>query len=157
MILYFLRHAEAEPGPVDAERPLTGKGRRDARRVGRYLRDTGVRLDQVYTSPLVRARETAEGVLKGGPARRGARLIEAEALLNDTTPAAFLRWLQTLPAVESVLLVGHEPSLSAHVRRLLDLPQAASLALSKGALARVDTEDRRRGQLRLLLGPKQIP
>jgi phosphohistidine phosphatase SixA len=61
-----------------------------------------------------------------------------------------------LPDVETVLLVGHEPSLSSHVRRLIGLPVPTALPLAKGAVARVDTEDRRGGALRLLIGPKQL-
>lgn len=157
MRLYFLRHTEAEDGPVDAERELTARGRRDAERVGRYLRDSGVMLDRVYCSPLVRAVQTAARVVKVRPLRRKSDLAVAEPLLNDATAAAFRRWLTSLPKVESVLLVGHEPSLSLRIRTLLGLGVADALPLPKGGLARVDTEDRRRGALRLLISPKQIP
>lgn len=157
MKLYFLRHAEAEDGPVDAARELTAKGRRDARRVGRYLRDQGVAVDLVCTSPLVRAVQTAEIVLKQYPARRRGRLARVDALLNDTGAAAFGRWLTSLAPVESILLVGHEPSLSAHVRRLLGLSRSEALPLPKAGLCRVDTDDRRKGTLRLLIHPKQLP
>ena len=55
-----------------------------------------------------------------------------------------------------VLLVGHEPSLSARVRRLLGLERAEALELSKGALACVKTADRRTGSLKFLLTPKSL-
>ncbi|MBL9128867.1 MAG: histidine phosphatase family protein, partial [Verrucomicrobiales bacterium] len=85
MKLYFLRHAEAEDGPVDAERRLTAKGRRDARRVGRFLEKSGIRLDAAFTSPLVRARETADEVLKHCRSPRKRRAVVVEALVNGTT------------------------------------------------------------------------
>ncbi len=157
MKIYFLRHTEAEDGPVDAERELTGRGRRDAERVGRFLRDLGVQPDRVYTSPLVRAVQTGARLLKHRPLRRKRDLAVAEALLNDTSTAAFQRWLLSLPEVETILLVGHEPSLSLRVRTLLGLDRAEALPLPKGGLVRVDTEDRRRGALRLVISPKQIP
>lgn len=156
MKLYFLRHAEAEDGPVDEKRKLTQKGRRDSRKLGRYLRDLDVQFDRSFTSPLVRAVETAECVLKACGSRRRGALKEVRELTNATSEAAFLRWLKKLPNCESVLLVGHEPSISGHVRALLGLESMDALPLAKGAIARVDTEDRRHGSLRMLLGPKQL-
>ena len=157
MRLYFLRHAEAGEAAVDAERELTAKGRRDARRLGRYLKSIEVVFDRAYTSPLVRARQTADEVLAGCPLRGKAKLEVTDVLLNDTNSTEFLRWLASQPEAEAVLFVGHEPSLSGHVRRLIGLTRAESFPLSKGAIARVDTGDRRTGLLKLLLSPKQIP
>lgn len=157
MKFYFLRHAEAEDGPVDATRELTAKGRRDARRVGRYLRDQGVVFDLAFTSPVVRAVQTVEIVLEQLPARRRGRLSKVNALLNDTGATAFGRWLKSLAPAETVLLVGHEPSLGGHLRRLLGLTRSEALPLPKAGLGRVDTDDRRNGTLRLLIHPKQLP
>ena len=154
MKLYFLRHAEAEDGPVDADRRLTGKGRRDARRLGLYLEESGVEFGQAFTSPLIRARETAAQVLKECPLPRKAQLTVADSLRNGTTAVQFFRWLRAVPEVESMLLVGHEPSLSAWVRKMLGIGNPRSLPLAKGFLARVDTENRKTGVLRLLIGAK---
>lgn len=156
MRLYFLRHAEAGDAPEDAVRELTSRGRRDARRLGRYLDRIGVTLDRAYTSPLVRARQTAELVLEACPLRKRGRLEVSEALTNQATPAGFRRWLAGLPEAEAVLFVGHEPSLSDHVRRLIGLARSGGLPLSKASVARVDTEDRKAGVLKLLVSAKQI-
>lgn len=156
MRLFFLRHAEAGDAPVDAARELTAKGRRDARRAGRFLAGLGVAFDRAYTSPLVRARQTADLVVARCPVARGGRLEVVDELLNGTTAAGFRRWLASLPEAESVLLVGHEPSLGAWVRGLIGLSRAAGLPLSKGAVARVDTDDRRAGVLKFLVNPRQM-
>ena len=156
MKLYFLRHTEAEDGDVDDLRRLSGKGRRDARALGRYFSEIEVGWDQAFTSPLVRARETASGVLKECPLPGGTELVEVDALRNGTSKTAFFRWLRSLPEVGSILLVGHEPSLSAWVRQLLGIPVAERLLLPKGGVARVDTDDRKTGILRLLISPKTI-
>jgi len=156
MKLYFLRHAEAEDGAVDESRRLTAKGQRDSRRVGKFLRKIGVELELAFTSPLVRAQQTATGVLKDCPLVGKRRLAEVDALKNGTTEVQFFQWLKTLPDVDSVLLVGHEPSLSAWVRKLLSITDPKSLPLSKGSVARVDTEDRKSGSLRMLVSPKSI-
>ena len=156
MKLYFLRHAEAEDGLVDAERELTGKGRRDARKLGRFFRRHDVEFELAFTSPLVRARQTAELVLTECPLGGKQPLAETPALLNGTTAREFARWLKALPPVDAVLLVGHEPSMSERIRGLLGLPRVDALPLGKCAVARLDTEDRRTGALRFLLGPKQL-
>ncbi|MBV8586412.1 MAG: histidine phosphatase family protein, partial [Verrucomicrobia bacterium] len=59
--LFILRHADADTeAPTDAERSLSEKGMDQARKIGRFLRDQGVQLDHILTSPLVRARQTAD-------------------------------------------------------------------------------------------------
>lgn len=156
MKLYFLRHAEAEDGAVDELRKLTVKGQRDTRRLGKFLSKVGVEVDLAFTSPLVRAHQTAAGVLKECRLPRKARLEKVETLTNGTSSAGFFRWLKSLPEVESVLLVGHEPSLSVWLRQMLGLARADGLPLAKGAIARVDTDDRKSGTLRMLISPKWI-
>ncbi|MEA2369547.1 MAG: phosphohistidine phosphatase, partial [Thermoleophilaceae bacterium] len=58
-MLWLLRHAEAEDGSPDSERPLTEKGRRQAQAAGAALAALGVELDACLTSPKVRAYDTA--------------------------------------------------------------------------------------------------
>src|SRR5258706_7668086 len=85
--LYLVRHGVAEERgdawPDDAKRPLTDEGISRMRKVTRGLAELGVSLDLILTSPLVRARQTAEilaaglhpapaGVAGGAPAPRGA-------------------------------------------------------------------------------------
>jgi phosphohistidine phosphatase len=60
MILYLVRHGEAEKGEPDELRRLTAAGRDQGRAVARQLENDGVRPETVVSSPLLRARETAE-------------------------------------------------------------------------------------------------
>ncbi|MBL9134294.1 MAG: histidine phosphatase family protein [Verrucomicrobiales bacterium] len=158
MKIFFMRHAEAEDGTDDAKRALTKKGRRDAREMGRFLRRGAVVLDAAFTSPLVRARETAEEVLRQCPMAKNRRLRRSRALVNGAEWRALAVSLAKMPADASVLLVGHEPSLSAHIRRYLGMKRATSLVLSKGAVVRIDVEDRGEcpATLRFMIGPKQL-
>jgi phosphohistidine phosphatase len=103
MRLYLVRHAEAAPGEPDEQRRLTARGRETARALGRMLRQTGVELDAVLTSPLLRARETGEELA-------GAAGISAEvderlgpgATVDDVRAAVAGRgW--------TVAVVGHQP------------------------------------------------
>jgi phosphohistidine phosphatase len=139
-MIWLLRHGDAADGSPDAERPLTEKGREQARAAGAALAALGVELDACMTSPKERAAETArlaceqlgdvepqlEPKLAGGP-------FDAEAL------AAGLG--------DNVLLVGHDPDFSAAVHSLT----GAQVRMKKGGLAGVD-----RGELMVLLRPREL-
>ncbi len=150
--LYFLRHAQAGDRDAwdrpDDERPLTEKGRRQAERLGGLLAAAGFVPDAVITSPLVRARQTAEivaGILGAAP-RTEPRLGEPldlatlDAILDDAG------------SPRRPILVGHDPDFSELVSALVGAP----ILMRKGALARVDVErplGPGAGELRWLLPP----
>jgi phosphohistidine phosphatase len=138
-MIWLLRHGDAEDGSPDAERPLTEKGREQARAVGAGLKALGVEVDACLTSPKVRAAETArlaceplgvepelEPKLAGGP-------FDAEAL------AAGLG--------NEVLLVGHDPDFSMAVHSLT----GAQVRMKKGGLAGIE-----KGELMVLLRPREL-
>src|SRR5262245_49824239 len=113
MQLYLIRHADAEPlAPplvADEERPLTLFGLEQCKILAAGLTRLGVRLDKLYTSPLTRARQTADEIVKHGmtPA---PELIVADALAPDTKPKTRKRFLLSLDG-NVVALVGHQPDL----------------------------------------------
>lgn len=113
----LLRHAKsAWPyGVPDLERPLAGKGRRNAQSAGQWLAAEGPTLDLVLCSPATRARHTGEIVrpwLAPLPWREEPRLYEASA----ADVADVLRELPDLFA--GVLVIGHEPAMSGVVDTL---------------------------------------
>jgi phosphohistidine phosphatase len=101
--LYLVRHATAAPGDPDELRRLTPEGRDAAQAIGARLRDGADRIDAVVSSPLLRARETAEGI-----ARELDVTAEVDDLLAPGATEADLR-----AAVEGrgsvVVAVGHQP------------------------------------------------
>ena len=101
--MFLVRHAEAAPGEPDELRRLTPRGRDQARGLGRRLARDGVRADAVLSSPLLRARETAEAIAKEVGANS-----EADDRLGPGCTAEALR-----DAVrergETVVTVGHQP------------------------------------------------
>jgi phosphohistidine phosphatase len=99
--LFIVRHAEAAPGEPDDLRPLTGAGRATARALGDRFADAGV--DAILTSPLLRARETADAIGRGSG-------IEAEAD-ERLAPGASLEGLREAVAGrgETIVVVGHQP------------------------------------------------
>jgi phosphohistidine phosphatase len=138
-VLWLLRHGDAEDGTPDAERPLSDKGREQAKAVGTALKALGVGLDACLASPKVRAADTAriaceplgiepelEPKLSGGP-------FDAQAL------AAGLG--------DDVLLVGHDPDFSMAVHSLT----GAQVRLKKGGLAGIE-----KGELLVLMRPREL-
>jgi phosphohistidine phosphatase len=107
--LYLLRHAKSswtDPRLADHDRPLTSRGRRAAKAIGRHLRDQGIEPEFVLCSPAIRARETLERI---GPARHGAH-VEPE-LYGAGAGALLARLHEVPPAVASVMLIGHNPGM----------------------------------------------
>jgi phosphohistidine phosphatase len=155
--LYLVRHADAGDSSlwtgVDAERPLSKKGRRQAKALARTLKDLGLRVDAVITSPLVRAVQTAKPIAKA----TGVELLVDERLGYEFGK----RQLQALvgqlgPAMQRVVLVGHDPGFTDVATLLVGAP----VTMAKGALARIDLAERvvraGAGNLRWLLPPDAV-
>jgi phosphohistidine phosphatase len=98
--LVLVRHADAAPGAPDELRTLTTEGREQARSLGERLRAEGIAPDAVLTSPLLRARETAEALGLGPPEPHDA--LGPGATEDDVREAVAGRG-------ETVLVVGHQP------------------------------------------------
>jgi phosphohistidine phosphatase len=104
MRLYLVRHAEAAPGDPDELRPITPKGRDQARAVGESLR--AARPALVLTSPLLRARETGAAIAR----ETGAELRIDERLAPGADAASLVEAVAGGP--EPVIAVGHQPDCS---------------------------------------------
>src|SRR5438552_2201387 len=119
MRLYFLRHAHALDGQDDAARPLSPDGLKQCRKIGRFLQRAEIEFDQAYSSPLLRAVQTAQQILDLSNQPKELNLEIEESLLNEVED--FPGWLKKIPAGKAILLVGHAPSLAEHARRLLGI------------------------------------
>jgi phosphohistidine phosphatase len=120
MNLLLLRHAEAAPGEDDAARPLTTRGRRQARAMARALRALDLHVDLLLHSPALRTVETAEAV---------ARLADRTALCPELARAPDDTLLACLVG-RTVALVGHQPWLGELFALLVG--PGARLAFPKG-------------------------
>ena len=164
--LLLLRHGIAEdyrPGDDDAGRALTARGRERSRAVLARLASLGFRADRLLSSPLRRARQTAELAVRAGLAEA---LELAEALAPAADPLDCLpRWLVSLAPPEGqrprLLLVGHEPDLSLLACRLIGAP-AGAIELRKAGLVVLRLAPVAPGplagtaQLQLLLSPRLL-
>jgi phosphohistidine phosphatase len=108
--LFLVRHAEAAPGEPDELRPLTAGGRAAARRLGEHLAREN--LEAVLSSPLLRARETAELIARAaGIEPEAEERLAPGATADGVTAAAADRG-------ETVVAVAHQPDCSAIVLAL---------------------------------------
>jgi phosphohistidine phosphatase len=135
--LYIVRHgiavAPGTPGIADDERPLTPKGQKRMKQIARGLCKLELELDRVVTSPLPRARATAE-ILAGALDLR-SRLETSNVLQVGAAAASIQRWLRERTE-DRLMIVGHNPGLSDLVS-LLVLGTTAPLVcdLKKGGIA----------------------
>lgn len=111
--LYLFRHGLAVPpgtqGIADDDRPLTSKGERRVRQVARSLKRLGLKPEVIVSSPLPRARKTAE--IAAGVLDLAYRLEEADVLRPSSMPEDIRDWLAGR-AESRLMLVGHNPNLS---------------------------------------------
>ena len=137
-MLWLLRHAEAEDGAPDAERPLTDLGVRQAEAAGRALARLGSRPDVCLSSPKVRARQTAELACQS----LDVPVTVEPALSGEPFDIGALT-----AGLGQVLLVGHDPSFSLTLHDLT----GAQARLKKGGVAGIA-----KGELVVLLRPTEL-
>ena len=154
--LYLIRHGvAAERGlawPDDAKRPLTEEGIGRMKKAAKGLKRLDVRLDVVVSSPLVRARQTAEVV--AGVFDEMPPLVFTAALAPGGRYSDLLADLQTQVRRTRIALVGHEPDLGRLAARLAGSRRA--FEFKKGAVCRIDVDalpPARSGTLRWFLPP----
>jgi phosphohistidine phosphatase len=129
MQLYLVRHAEAverSEGLAEELRHLTRRGRKQAAKLAKRLKKTKVRPGLIITSPLVRAVQTAE--LLAIDIGKDTVVVADACLAADTDPTAVADLLRGAATGMSIMLVGHEPQLSALAAQLLGYEHVAPLA-----------------------------
>lgn len=133
--LLLLRHAKtesAEPGKEDHARVLVERGRKDAARIGAYMATHALIPDRVLLSPAARTQETWKhmaGAMRPAP---GAKTLDQ---IYDATPHDILAAIiDTQPAMHSLLIVGHNPTLQ----------EVALMLIASGD---IDTRERLREKL----------
>jgi phosphohistidine phosphatase len=163
MNLYLLRHGIAvDPSAPDfakdADRPLTPKGRRRLRQIAEAMGALKINFDVIFSSPFLRAKQTAEIVAKAR--KRWKQLKFTDELAPAGNPRSLIQQLNDLrPRPKNVLLVGHEPYLSKLIALLTAGSTAMELDLRKGSLCKLETESLRYARcatLVCLLAPRHL-
>ena len=156
MEIYFLRHGDAgkSGGSMgDAERPLSKEGTAGMEREAATLAALRIEPDLILTSPLVRARQSAEIVARR--LRRLDALKIDDRLAPGFDTAALREILSEHRARAALMLVGHEPDFSRVIASCIG---GGRIECKKGALARIDVEDpgKLSGTLVWLLPPRVL-
>jgi len=141
--VYLVRHGialdPADRGELaDDDRPLTGKGRRRFRRTARAFARLGEPPEFIFTSPLIRAAQTAEILAS---ALRQSEVAVLDELRPDGAVGKLLAEVgRRVKDEQSVALVGHDPQMSQLVAALADVPRAdqGRIDFRKGAIVRID-------------------
>ena len=148
--LYLIRHEDAGEAERDEHRSLTELGRRRMRKTARFCLEQGMVLDAIFTSPLVRAVQTAEILAEGlgfdGPIDAHEEIafpsrIETLTHLIDAAPAN----------CRGLALVGHEPTLGLLAHHLLGA-ESGLLGMRKGAVLALEYASHRARLRFLVLG-----
>jgi phosphohistidine phosphatase len=159
MRIYFLRHgraaARADWRDDDDERPLTEEGEAAMRREAAALAALGLKPEVIVTSPLARARRTAELVAEALQAED--RVVEDARLAHGFDARSLADIVTEQAPKRALMVVGHEPDFSATIA---DLIGGGHVICKKGGLARVDVDASdghlRNGALVWLLAPSQL-
>lgn len=145
--LWLLRHGEAEPHGTrqDADRRLTERGEHQSSTAGAALAALAITFQAVFTSPKVRARETA----RLAAAVLGAEVTEHAALAQDFGAREAL---ELAAAGDRILLVGHEPDFGQVVHDIT----GARVDFKKGGVAGLRLTGAGNGELLVLLRPREL-
>ena len=147
MVVYFLRHAEAEPDAgTDFDRKLTTKGLEQAEKMAKFILRNGLQPELIISSPVVRARQTAKIISQ----KLGdADLVVEGWLACGMTPESCLDELRAYEQKASVMVVGHEPDFGYAIAHLLGLASADAINVRKASLTAIEIETLQPGRGRL--------
>ncbi|MGQ9649643.1 MAG: phosphohistidine phosphatase SixA [Phycisphaerae bacterium] len=162
MRLYLIRHAVAVGRSAsgildDRSRELTPQGIRKMRRNAAALAKIGVVVDEIWTSPLLRARQTADIVAQSMGIRGSPRIVKA--LSPGGNCEQLMRRLAQHVDFSGVALIGHEPDLGKLATSLLAGSRQPAVEFKKGGAACIEVDVFHppvRGRLQWLLTPKQM-
>ena len=158
--LYILRHGKAEAGDLgleDGERKLTGKGKEEIALIAQWMASRGIKFDLIATSPLKRARETA-GIIAASRGLKN-RITVWESLAPGGNFEDFWRDIGACDENATVLIIGHEPTCSMIISRIIFGHESAAIVMTKGGLAKIRNHSfqrHRQGELQWLLTAKQM-
>lgn len=145
--LHLIRHSKSDwsdPNLEDLERPLSKRGKKNARSLGKYMREINFESDIAMISPSTRTRETFLILEKYRRVSKNTRFVEG---VYEADHSELIKFIRTLASdFESAVLIGHNPGLETLADRLLfsdeskgslflKIPTSAFLSLA------IDSED----------------
>ena len=163
MDLYLLRHAIAVPRGTegydnDEDRPLTPKGEKKMYRIAEGMKSLDLAFDVILSSPLLRARRTAEIVAEVFDLRKKLRFSEYLGTGGDEEDL-IKELVDEYSSHTSLLLVGHEPDMSSLISLMVSGGPECAVTMKKGGLCRLSIDALHYGRcasLEWLLTPRQL-
>lgn len=163
MNLILVRHAiaiarESASDIPDEQRSLTPDGIRKMKRAVEGLRRMNPVIEQIWTSPLTRAIQTAE-LLRSGLQLSATAVQEVSELRPSGDVNSLFTRIQRSPEISCLALVGHEPYLSDVMCRLLSTNGPSGIAFKKGGMASFEVDSLEmppRATMEWLITPKQL-
>jgi phosphohistidine phosphatase len=161
--LYILRHGKAQEHTQniasDAKRQLTNTGKKELECIAKSMNVLDIKVDGVISSPLIRAKQTAEITLKHLKTRKKSIEIWNE-LKPEINVDKTIQKLTALKPTSSVLLVGHEPHLTNLIGAIISTTSnPVNISLKKGGLVHIRcnlVKTKILGSLRSIMTPKQL-
>jgi phosphohistidine phosphatase len=148
--LWLVRHGEAVPESVDPSRPLSAEGIGSIKKAAQNIAAGISRLDLVAASGKLRARQTAE-IIAAAAGYAADRIVETKVLSPGAAPGDFLSFLEEHEENESILCVGHLPSIAIFASVLLSSGGDVKLVFGPGTACRIRLSAIRPGSGELLL------
>ncbi|NUM80151.1 phosphohistidine phosphatase SixA [bacterium] len=160
MNIYLLRHGIAADLGLgiksDFERPLTEEGIKEMRMEAKGMKNLGIQFTKILTSPLFRAKQTAEIVAEVLDCKN--KLQECKALAIPASRSHLLDDLKRFTSGDDILLVGHEPEMG-YLAGFFIGNLKLRLPFKKGSLCKIEVSNLQHspiGELRWFLTPKQL-
>ncbi len=136
MKFYLIRHASAESlTACDDDRELTFKGQEEAKTVGTALAKLGAQPTFFLSSPLIRARQTAQLIAR--ELSTDSRIVSLSELINGTRTETLLSALKSKGVGSETVLVGHMPSIADHLTNMIGLESTIGMEFGTASVASV--------------------
>jgi phosphohistidine phosphatase len=136
--IFITRHGEAGySGTSDAERPLTDKGIAASKMTGQFCKKIDVAFTEVYSSPMVRAQETAKQIVESFP---GVTIHATEYLTPESDPKNIFEEIKHHTRDSQILFVTHEPFASMCISILISGNIQSRIVMKNNTLACVEVD-----------------
>ncbi len=137
MNLYILQHGEAEPKEANPDRPLSGKGVHDIRKLALHMQNMDIQLEKIFHSGKLRAEQSAR--LIADVLSPGVEPVQANGLSPNDDPSVIADEIGQMK--ENILLASHMPFVSALCSYVMTGSENAEFASQPGTLFCLERKD----------------
>lgn len=162
MDIFIIRHGKAEERSPnitsDSKRTLTVVGRNELVDIAKGIKNMYIEFDNIVSSPLVRAKETAD-IISKHLSKKKKKITIWDELKPESNILETHKKLVKLSPDAKILLVGHEPHLTDLISSIISPGCSVAINLKKGGFASIhasSSNSRIVGSLRSILTPKQL-